>query len=75
MLLILEDIFGINEGRHKTVCDTYATMGYNVYMPEFLDPPYSGGLDVPKILEHIKKVIVWKDINVKYEKLTKHLNS
>jgi len=36
VLILFEDIFGIDSGRHKAVADTYSVMGYNVYLPEFL---------------------------------------
>ncbi len=44
VLVLFEDIFGIESGRHKSLADTYAVMGYNVYLPEFLYPPYSGSI-------------------------------
>jgi len=41
-------------------------LGYNVFMPEFLDTPYSGSIeDVPKILEVVKKQQI-ADIKAKY---------
>ena len=56
------------------MADTYAVLGYNVFMPEFLDAPYSGSIeDVPKILEVVKKQQI-ADIKAKYEKLAKHIN-
>jgi len=48
-------------------------MGYNVFMPEFLDPPYRGSIeDIPKLLEVVKKQKL-DDINAKYERLRTHL--
>lgn len=44
-LTIIEDIFGIDSGRHKTVADLFASFGYNVFMPELLDPIYSGPME------------------------------
>jgi dienelactone hydrolase len=44
VLVLFEDIFGIESGRHKAIADTYAVMGFNVYLPEFLEPPYSGSI-------------------------------
>jgi dienelactone hydrolase len=32
-LVLFEDIFGIESGRHKTIADTYAALGFRVYMP------------------------------------------
>lgn len=50
-LVLFEDIFGIESGRHKTVADTYAALGFKVYMPEFLEPVFKGSIeDIPKIL-------------------------
>jgi len=73
VLLVLEDIFGVDSGRHKAVADTYSVMGYNVYLPEFLEPPYSGSVeDIPKLLELVKKQQL-PDINAKYQKLSSHL--
>ena len=56
-LIILEDVFGIDSGRHKVVTDTYANMGYDVYLPELLDHPWTGGVDPPKIIGHIKQTL------------------
>ncbi len=33
VLIMFEDIFGIDSGRHKAVADTYAKLGFKVYMP------------------------------------------
>ena len=30
---MFEDIFGIDSGRHTAVADTYAKLGFKVYMP------------------------------------------
>jgi len=32
-LLIVEDIFGIESGRHQIMADTYANLGFHVFMP------------------------------------------
>lgn len=32
-LILFEDIFGIDSGKHKTIADTYAQLGFNVYVP------------------------------------------
>lgn len=50
-LVLFEDIFGIESGRHKTIADTYAELGFKVYLPEFLEPIYKGSIeDIPKLL-------------------------
>jgi dienelactone hydrolase len=54
VLLIVEDIFGINSGRHQVVADLFASKGYNVYLPEFLDPYYDGPFDMASIIANIK---------------------
>ena len=54
VLLIVEDIFGIQSGRHKVMADLFAGLGYNVFMPELLDPPYKGEIDVPAIMANLK---------------------
>lgn len=72
-LIVFEDIFGIESGRHQIIADTYAALGYNVFMPEFLDPVHKGSLeDVPKILETVskQKMPALKD---KYEKVMGYL--
>lgn len=44
VLILFEDIFGIETGRHKAIADTYSQMGFNVFLPELLDAPYSGSI-------------------------------
>jgi dienelactone hydrolase len=53
-LLIVEDIFGIYSGRHQAVADLFASKGYNVFMPEFLDPCYKGPIDSPAVITSVK---------------------
>ena len=53
-LVIIEDIFGTHSGRHSVIADMFASKGYNVYMPELLDPYYDGPMDMGQILEYIK---------------------
>lgn len=54
ILVIVSDIFGATSGRHRNVADTFAALGYNVYLPEILVNPYDGEMDMPKIVENIK---------------------
>jgi hypothetical protein len=32
-LVLFEDIFGIESGRHRVIADTYASLGFKVFMP------------------------------------------
>lgn len=65
-LILFEDIFGIESGRHKIIADTYAALGFKVYLPEFLEPVYKGSIeDVPKILEVVQQQKIDK-IKTKY---------
>lgn len=32
-LVLFEDIFGIESGRHKIIADTYANLGFTVFLP------------------------------------------
>lgn len=73
--MLFEDIFGIDSGRHKTVADTYATLGFKVYLPEFLEPIYKGSIeDVPKILEVVGQQKM-ATIKAKYEKLSAYIKT
>ena len=49
----MSDIWGSFSGRHQVVADMFASHGYNVYMPEFLCPPYVGEMDIPAIMANI----------------------
>lgn len=68
--MIFEDIFGIDSGRHKIVCDTYAALGYNVYLPELLDKAYVGEVNPPQIIQFIKETVTVEGFTGKYGKLT-----
>jgi dienelactone hydrolase len=73
-LVIFSDIFGIDAGRHKAVADTFGMLGFNVFMPEMLSPPYTGAPgDFPKMSESIKQQKM-ATLEEKYEKLTKYMN-
>lgn len=50
MLILFEDIFGMESSRHKSVADAYAGIGYNVYLPKLMLKPYVGEIDFPKML-------------------------
>jgi dienelactone hydrolase len=52
-LVIFSDIFGINSGRRKSVADIFASLHYNVYLPEVLVTPYNEHLG-QSIMENIK---------------------
>lgn len=55
-LVIFSDLFGIEFGRHKALADTIGSLGFNVFMPEMLSPPYSGPPgDFAKMSEAIKQ--------------------
>jgi dienelactone hydrolase len=51
---MVSDIFGATSGYHEAVADTYASLGYNVYLPELLSDPYTGEMDIGKIMANIK---------------------
>ena len=44
VLVMFEDIFGTESGKHKTIADTYAALGFRVYLPELLEPFYQGSI-------------------------------
>lgn len=70
-IVIVSDIFGASSGRHRSVADIFASLGYNVYLPEFLVTPFDGPIG-PAIMDNIKG----QDINImnaKYEKVVAHL--
>ena len=52
---MISDIFGATSGRHQSVADTYASFGYNVFLPEILISPYDGEIDMPKIVASVKE--------------------
>jgi hypothetical protein len=74
-LVLFEDIFGIESGRHKIIADTYAALGFTVFWPEFLDPVYQGSIeDIPKILEVVQAQKIDK-IKARYQKLSANIKS
>jgi len=42
----VSDIFGATSGFHEAIADTYASFGYNVYLPELLTDPYTGEMNM-----------------------------
>lgn len=55
-LVMVSDIFGCHSARHHAVADTYAELGYDVYVPALLDNPYNGiDVDVNSIIEWLLK--------------------
>ena len=55
VLILIEDIFGNRSGRHETVADTFASFGYNVYMPSILINPYpEDAIDMKNMMDNIK---------------------
>ena len=53
-LLLVSDIFGATSGKHEAFADTWASFGYDVYLPELLTEPYNGEMDMGKIVACIK---------------------
>lgn len=51
---MVSDIFGATSSKHETFADTWASLGYNVYLPELLVEPYNGEMDMGKIVASIK---------------------
>jgi dienelactone hydrolase len=70
-LVIFSDIFGATSGRHRNVADLFASLHYNVYLPEILQTPYQGEIG-PAIMQNIKgqDQAVMTD---KFEKLREYL--
>lgn len=53
VIIIITDIFGAFTGRHQSIADTYASWGYNVYLPEILNEVYVGDpTDMAKIVPY-----------------------
>ena len=52
---MISDIFGATSGRHQNIADTYASFGYNVFLPEILIEPYTKEFDIPAILANLSK--------------------
>lgn len=74
-LVLFEDIFGTESGRHRTLADTFASFGYIVYLPELLDPVYQGSIeDMPKLLEALQKQKI-ATIKSRYERLSQHIKA
>ena len=48
-LMLMEDVWGATSCRHESVADTFADLGYNVYMPLCLEPAYVGDYDLPNL--------------------------
>lgn len=72
-LVIFSDIFGATSGRHRNVADIFASLHYNVYLPELLVTPYEGEIG-PAIMDNIKgqdQAIMTE----KFEKLKAYLES
>lgn len=53
-IIIVSDIFGSSSGRHHAIADTYAKLGYSVYLPELLSPPYQGPIEMEPIMNNVK---------------------
>ncbi len=39
-IVIVSDIFGAKSGRHRNVADIFASLKYNVFLPEILSQPF-----------------------------------
>lgn len=71
-LLIISDIFGATSGRHQVVADIFASWGYNVFLPEILNPPFTGGMNFEGIIANIKGQNV-EGMEVTFNKVVYHL--
>jgi len=47
---MVSDIFGATSGQHESFADTFASFGYNVYLPELLTEPYNGPIEMTTII-------------------------
>ncbi len=54
-LVLISDIRGATSGRHEAIADTWASFGYDVYLPQLLTEPHNAEMETPKIMESIKK--------------------
>lgn len=72
VIIMFEDIFGMASGRHKSVADAYASLGYNVYVPKLIAHPYEGDIDIPKIMASAKSQN-FKEMTDRFHQLVKHL--
>lgn len=70
-LIIISDIFGATSARHESVADTYAKLGYSVYLPEILDQPYTGDLSGP-IMQSIANQN-WEKMEARFKALHEYL--
>ncbi len=51
---MISDIFGATSSNHESFADTWASMGYNVYLPQLLVEPCTGDVVMEKIIATIK---------------------
>lgn len=73
-LVIFSDLYGMETGRHKAVADTFGALGFNVFMPEMLNPVFTGPLsDSAKMIEIVQQQKT-ATLEEKYEKLSKYLS-
>ena len=73
-LMMVEDIFGIDSGRHRVIADYFASKGYNVFMPELLNPFYDGPLDMGAIVANIKGQD-YEKMEINFSKVLGHIKS
>ena len=71
---MVEDIFGIDSGRHRVIADIFASKGYNVFMPELLQPYYDGPMDMPAIVACIKGQD-YEKMEINFSKVLGHIKS
>lgn len=73
MLVMFSDIFGAESGKHRSIADTYACLGFKVYLTQFLDPPYEGSIEeLAKIYEVVQMQKV-ATVRARFETLLKHI--
>jgi dienelactone hydrolase len=53
VIVIFSDIFGAKSGRHRNIADHFASLGFNVFLPELAITPYDGVIDLPAIMKCI----------------------
>ena len=73
ILILIEDIFGAESARHRSVADTFAELGYNVYMPKILITPYEGPMELGLIMANITSQD-WARMEARFKGLLELIN-
>jgi len=61
-IIVYADIFGIDGGRIKPICDQLSEQGYFVVCPDFFHgKPYSGAIEWAPILAYIGEHVKYDD--------------